>query len=105
MAMMTRTPARTSVNSTSSMASRIETERSFRMLMSTPLIISAWMVGSMRLDPVDHLDGVGVGLAVDREQDGAGAVEPARDLVVLDAVDGGGHVGERGPARRSASSR
>ena len=47
MAMTTSTPDRQSVNSTSSMASRIETDRSFRMLMSTPLSSSTWMAGSI----------------------------------------------------------
>ena len=43
--------------------------------------------GSRSLHRVDHRDRVGVGLALDRQHDRAVVVEPARDLVVLDAVD------------------
>src|SRR5262249_25752996 len=117
MAITTRMPARPSVNCTSSMASRIDTERSLRTRISTPLGSSTWIAGSMAfantvevvdrvkamqldldrrqhgLHPIDHLHGVGVGLAVDREDDGTRAVEPARHLVVLDAVDRCGDVG------------
>ena len=49
MAMTTSTPARQSVNSTSSMASRIDTERSLRTTMSTPLGSSAWIAGNIAL--------------------------------------------------------
>ena len=49
MAMMTSTPARQSVNSTSSMAWRIDTERSASTAMSTPLGSSAWIAGSIAL--------------------------------------------------------
>ena len=47
MAMMTRTPERQSVNCTSSMASRIDTERSLSTAISTPLGSSTWMAGSI----------------------------------------------------------
>jgi hypothetical protein len=47
-----------------------------------------------RFDPVDDLHGVGVGLPVDGEHDGAGAVQPACDLVVLDTVDRRRDVGD-----------
>ena len=49
MAMTTRKPARISVNSTSSMASRIDFERSLRTAISTPLGSSAWIAGSIAL--------------------------------------------------------
>ncbi len=49
MAMTTRKPARQSVNSTSSTALRIDTDRSFRMTMSTPLSSSAWIAGNIAL--------------------------------------------------------
>ena len=40
---------------------------------------------------IDDLDGVGVGLALDRQHDGARVVEPGGDFFVLDAVDDAGH--------------
>jgi hypothetical protein len=40
-----------------------------------------------RAHRIDDLDGVGVGLALNRDHDGAGAVEPGRNLVVFDPVD------------------
>ena len=43
---------------------------------------------------VDHLHGVGVGLALDRQHDGALVVEPGGDLVVFDAVDHAGDLVE-----------
>ena len=94
MAMMTRTPERQSVNShvLDGVADR------HRAVVEHGDLDAARQLDldgrQHRLHPVDHLDGVGVGLAVDGEQDGAGAVEPARDLVVLDAVDRGGDVGD-----------
>ena len=47
-----------------------------------------------RLDPIDHFDRVGIGLAIDTHHDGAGPVQPARHLVVLDAVDGRRDIGD-----------
>ena len=43
--------------------------------------------GSLVAHAIDHRDRIGVGLALDREHDRALVVEPAGDLVVLDAVD------------------
>ena len=45
------------------------------------------------LTGVDHLDRVGVRLPLDRQHDRAVVVEPARDLVVFDAVDDVGDFG------------
>ena len=53
------------------------------------------------LHRVDHLDRVGVGLPLDRQHDRAVVVEPARDLVVLDAVDDVGDLAQ--PDRRAVA--
>ena len=45
--------------------------------------------GKQAFDRVDHLDGVGVGLLLDAEDDRALAVVPGGDLVVFDAVGDG----------------
>ena len=51
------------------------------------------------LHRVDDVDRVGVGLTLDRKHDGAGVIEPACDLVVLDAVDDVGDLAQ--PDRRA----
>jgi len=43
-------------------------------------------LGHQRLDVIHHLNRIGIGLALDCQSDRAGTIEPARDLVVLDAV-------------------
>ena len=77
----------TSVNCTSSTAWRIEVERS----LSTLIVAAGRQLllerRQHRLDGVDDLDRVGVGLALHGEHDGALAVVPARGLVVLDRID------------------
>ena len=81
-------------NCTSATESRIDSERSSRNCM----LDRGRHLGAERRQPlahrVDHRDGVGVGLALDREHDGALVVEPARDLVVLDAVEDAGDLVE-----------
>ena len=84
---MTREIAIASVSCTSVTALRIEIERSSSVSMR---IDSRHLGAELRqpgLDRVDDRHRVGVGLALDREHDRAVVVEPARDLVVLDAVD------------------
>ena len=85
--MITRQMAIASVSCTSATASRIEIERSNSGCIWIAGGTCARIAGSLSRTMVDDLDGVGVGLALDRQHDGAGIVEPARDLVVLDAVD------------------
>ena len=50
--------------------------------------------GQHRPDTVDHVDGVGVGLALDGQDDGGRAVIPARRGGRLDQVDDAGDVAE-----------
>ena len=57
------------------------------MFRLTEAGIWARKLGQKVLDGVDHLDGVGAGLALDGQDDGRPVVEPGGDLVVLDAVD------------------
>ena len=57
--------------------------------------------GQELLDRVDHLDGVGAGLALDGEDDGALVVVPARHLVRLHAVDDAAELLE--PHRRAVA--
>ena len=61
--------------------------------------------GQERHHPVDGLDDVGPGLAPDDEHDGALAVDPAGDAVVLHVVDDGGHVAEAHAPRRPGTRR
>ena len=56
-------------------------------------------------DCVDHLDGVGAGLALNREHDAARAVVPGRDLVVLHAVEHAADLRRAAPARRCGRRR
>ena len=88
-----------SVSCTSCTASRIEIERS----SSASMLIDGRNLGAEVRQPglhrVDDLDGVGVGLPLDRQHDRAGVVEPTRDLVVFDAVDDVGDLAQ--PDRRA----
>ena len=85
--MMTRQMAIASVSWTSLTASRIEIERSNSGAIWIDGGTCARICGSLLAHHVDDRDGVGVGLALDRQHDGARIVVPGGDLVVLDAVD------------------
>ena len=79
------------VNSTSLYDSRIVSDRSYRMSMLTEGGSSVAEDRQQVLDAVGDFDGVGAGLALNRENDRAAAalvrVEPRRRLVVFHAVD------------------
>ena len=76
-----------SVNSTSRMEPRMDCDASKAM--------ERWIggrnflaeLGQQALDIVHHLHGIGAGLPLDRQDDGALVVVPGDDLVVIDAVD------------------
>ena len=75
-----------SVSLTSCTASRIETERSLTRRCRPTRGSCASKLRQHGLDAVDHLDRVGVGLALDGQRDRALAVEPAGRLACLEAV-------------------
>ena len=91
---MTSAIAIASVSCTSVTAARIEIERSSSVSIWIDGGTCARMAGSALRTRSTTCDRVGVGLALDREHDGALVVEPARDLVVLDAVDDAGDLVE-----------
>ena len=67
----TRPSVSSMVNCTSLYDSRMVSERSYKISMFTEAGISARNVGSRFLTRVGHFDGVGAGLALDAENDGA----------------------------------
>ena len=71
------------VNCTSLTEARMVSVRSEMMLTLMADGIEACSTGSIALDPLHRLDDVGAGLALDRKDDRALVVVPARDQVVL----------------------
>ena len=55
-------------------------------------------LGQQLFDVVHHLHGIGAGLALDGEDDGALVVVPGDDFVVIDAIDDVGELLRGGPA-------
>ena len=89
------------MNCTSSIDCRIDSERSLSTSALNRRRQLRGVVGDLRLDVVDHLHRVGVGLAKHGEHDGALVALPRGDLLVLDRIVDVGYFAE--PHRRAVA--
>jgi len=76
MTITTRQTVSSSVNLTSEMDSRMDSDRSYKIDRLTEAGIWDGTAAAVA-DAVHHLDGVGSGLSLDAEHDGLGILEPA----------------------------